>query len=99
MTDYHDPLSKAAKDFLAEAEEIFDQLSGDILSLGDSVGKEECAPETVNSIFRSAHSLKGLAGMFGYGEIAELVPQPGKPSGLSASRQNRVERAYPGRSV
>jgi two-component system chemotaxis sensor kinase CheA len=72
MTDYHDPLSKAAKDFLAEAEEILDQLSGDILSLGDSVGKEECAPETVNSIFRSAHSLKGLAGMFGYGEIAEL---------------------------
>ncbi|MDD2335411.1 MAG: chemotaxis protein CheA [Geobacteraceae bacterium] len=72
MTDYHDPLSKAAKDFLAEAEEIFDQLSGDILLLGDSVGKEECAPETVNSIFRSAHSLKGLAGMFGYGEIAEL---------------------------
>ncbi|MGA7827818.1 MAG: chemotaxis protein CheA [Geobacteraceae bacterium] len=72
MTDYHDPLSKAAKDFLAEAEEILDQLSGDILSLGDSVGKDECAPETVNSIFRSAHSLKGLAGMFGYGEIAEL---------------------------
>ncbi len=72
MTDYHDPLSKAAKDFLAEAEEIFDQLSGDILSLGDSIGTEECAPETVNSIFRSAHSLKGLAGMFGYGEIAEL---------------------------
>lgn len=72
MTDYHDPLSKAAKDFLAEAEEIFDQLSGDILLLGDSVGKEDYAPETVNSIFRSAHSLKGLAGMFGYGEIAEL---------------------------
>ncbi len=72
MTDYHDPLSKAAKDFLAEAEEILDQLSGDILSLGDSVGKEECDPDTVNSIFRSAHSLKGLAGMFGFGEIAEL---------------------------
>jgi two-component system chemotaxis sensor kinase CheA len=73
MTDYHDPLSNAAKDFLAEAEEILDQLSGDILSLGDSVGKEECSPETVNSIFRSAHSLKGLAGMFGYAEIAELA--------------------------
>lgn len=73
MTDYHDPLSKAAKDFLAEAEEILDQLSSDVLSLGDSIGKEECAPETVNSIFRSAHSLKGLAGMFGYNEIAELA--------------------------
>ncbi len=73
MTDYQDPLSKAAKDFLAEAEEILDQLSSDLLTLGDSVGQEECTPETVNSIFRSAHSLKGLAGMFGYAEIAELA--------------------------
>lgn len=73
MTDYQDPLGKAAKDFLAEAEEIIDQLSGDLLLLGDSIGQEECAPETVNSIFRSAHSLKGLAGMFGFAEIAELA--------------------------
>jgi len=73
MTDYQDPLKKAAKDFLAEAEEILDQLSRELLALGDSLGKEECAPETVNSIFRSAHSLKGLAGMFGFSEIAELA--------------------------
>lgn len=73
MTDYQDPLKKAAKDFLAEAEEILDQLSRDLLSLGDALGKHECAPETVNSIFRSAHSLKGLAGMFGFSEVAELA--------------------------
>ncbi|TLM98744.1 chemotaxis protein CheA, partial [bacterium] len=72
MTDYRDPLGRAAKDFLAEAEEILEQLGGDLLALGESADRDECDPETVNSIFRSAHSLKGLAGMFGFTEIAEL---------------------------
>lgn len=73
MTDYQEPLGKAAKDFLAEAEEILEQLNGDLLTLGESADREEYDPEVVNSIFRSAHSLKGLAGMFGFGEIADLA--------------------------
>lgn len=72
MTDYREPLGKAAKDFLAEAEEILEQLGGDLLALGECADRAESDPETVNSIFRSAHSLKGLAGMFGFTEIAEL---------------------------
>jgi len=32
----------------------------------------ELTPELLNSIFRGAHSLKGLAGMFGFSEISEL---------------------------
>jgi len=73
MTEYHDPTDKASKDFLAEAEEILDQLSRDLLTLGDAADKDEYDPDTVNSIFRSAHSLKGLAGMFGYSEVADLA--------------------------
>jgi len=73
MTDYREPLGRAAKDFLAEAEEILEQLGGDLLALGECADREEYDPETVNSIFRSAHSLKGLAGMFGFAEIAELA--------------------------
>jgi two-component system chemotaxis sensor kinase CheA len=73
MTDYQEPLGKAAKDFLAEAEEILEQLGGDLLTLGESADREEYDPEIVNSIFRSAHSLKGLAGMFGFGDIADLA--------------------------
>uniref|UniRef100_C6E0Y9 histidine kinase n=1 Tax=Geobacter sp. (strain M21) TaxID=443144 RepID=C6E0Y9_GEOSM len=65
-------IGKAVKDFLAEAEEILDQLSLDLVSLSDCADGGECSPDLVNSVFRGAHSLKGLAGMFGFTEIAEL---------------------------
>ena len=65
-------IGKAVKDFLAEAEEILDQLSLDLVSLSDCADGGECNPDLVNSVFRAAHSLKGLAGMFGFSEIAEL---------------------------
>jgi two-component system, chemotaxis family, sensor kinase CheA len=65
-------IGKAVKDFLAEAEEILDQLSLDLVALSDCADGGECSPDLVNSVFRAAHSLKGLAGMFGFTEIAEL---------------------------
>lgn len=73
MVGYREQSGSAAADFLAEAEEIIEQLSSDLLALGDSSDRDEYRPETVNSIFRSAHSLKGLAGMFGYDAVAELA--------------------------
>jgi two-component system chemotaxis sensor kinase CheA len=72
MMEIDDPKGKAVRDFLAESEEILDQVMRDILALGDSADRGDTDPETVNSIFRGAHSLKGLAGMFGYGDIADL---------------------------
>ena len=73
MTLTDNPSSKALKDFLAESEEIINQLSLDLITLSDSAERGECDPDVVNSIFRSAHSLKGLAGMFGFADIAELA--------------------------
>lgn len=73
MTLTDNPSSKALKDFLAESEEIINQLSLDLITLSDSAERGECDPDVVNSIFRSAHSLKGLAGMFGFTDIAELA--------------------------
>ena len=73
MTDSNENLGKAVKDFLAEAEEIIDQLSLDLVGLSDCAETGECNPDLVNSVFRGAHSLKGLAGMFGFLEIAELA--------------------------
>ncbi|WP_136523489.1 chemotaxis protein CheA [Geomonas ferrireducens] len=67
-----DNIGKALKDFLAEAEEILDQLSLDLVSLSDCADTGDCNPDLVNSVFRGAHSLKGLAGMFGLSDIAEL---------------------------
>jgi len=65
-------IGKAVKDFLAEADEILDQLSLDLVALSDCADGGECSPDLVNSVFRAAHSLKGLAGMFGFSDIAEL---------------------------
>lgn len=73
MSGSKETIGKAVKDFLAEAEEIVDQLGNDLGSLGDCAESGECNPDLLNSIFRAAHSLKGLAGIFGFGEIGELA--------------------------
>jgi two-component system, chemotaxis family, sensor kinase CheA len=72
MTDSNEQMGKAVKDFLAEAEEIIDQLSLNLVSLSDCADSGDCNPDLINSIFRGAHSLKGLAGIFGFAEVGEL---------------------------
>ncbi len=65
--------NKAIKDFLAEAEEIVEQLGTEFADLSDMAEGSEFNPDILNSIFRGAHSLKGLAGMFGFTDISELA--------------------------
>lgn len=64
--------NKAVKDFLAEAEEIVEQLGSELADLADMAEQGDLNPDLLNSIFRGAHSLKGLAGMFGFVGISEL---------------------------
>jgi len=64
---------KAVKDFLAEAEEILDQICSELGVMSDTAEEGECNPDSLNSVFRGAHSLKGLAGMFGFTAIQELA--------------------------
>ena len=60
-------------EFVAEAEEILERMFEDLLDLQEQRhGAAEVDPDLVNRIFRSAHSLKGLAGMFGLDAIGEL---------------------------
>ena len=72
MSGANDITGKAVKDFLAEAEEILDQLCADLGVLSDGTDTGECNPDSLNSVFRGAHSLKGLAGMFGFTGIQDL---------------------------
>ena len=65
--------NKAIRDFLAEAEEIVEQLGTELADLSDMAEGGEFNPDILNSIFRGAHSLKGLAGMFGFTEVSELA--------------------------
>jgi two-component system chemotaxis sensor kinase CheA len=61
---------RARDEFTGEAEELLDTLSRDLVEL-ESQGRN-VRPEVINKIFREVHSLKGLAGMLGFGEISEL---------------------------
>lgn len=73
MSEQNATHTKAIQDFLAEAEEIVEQLGSELADLSDMAESGELNPDVLNSIFRGAHSLKGLAGMFNFGGVAELA--------------------------
>src|SRR5436853_4136040 len=62
---------RARDEFTSEAEELLDTLSRDLVAF-ESQGRD-VRPEVINKLFREVHSLKGLAGMLGFGEISELA--------------------------
>ncbi len=70
MSHYPKDDERARQEFTGEAEELLDTLSRDLVDF-EAQGKN-VRPELVNKIFRNIHSLKGLAGMLGFGEISEL---------------------------
>ncbi|MEB2345605.1 MAG: chemotaxis protein CheA [Deltaproteobacteria bacterium] len=66
--------SKAAREFVSEVEDLLERMRADLADLGDQrAGGGELEPELVNRLFRSAHTLKGVAGMFGFEGIGGLA--------------------------
>jgi two-component system chemotaxis sensor kinase CheA len=59
-------------EFFAEAQEILEALSRDLLTLDDRLRAGEGDPEQINDVFRGVHTLKGLAGLFGARRISVL---------------------------
>ena len=65
---------RAQQEFLSEAEELLERMRQDLSALAEaSAAGRAAAPATVNQLFRSAHTLKGSAGMFGHAQLAELA--------------------------
>ncbi len=61
-------------EFLGEAEDIIDSLNRDLLSVHKAVsGAKRVDPSLVNNIFRAAHSLKGISGLFGFTDLTKLA--------------------------
>lgn len=68
------PREGADKEFLSESEELIETLGRDLLRYEDAVaGGGRVDPDILNGIFRAAHSLKGLAGMFGFSELGDMA--------------------------
>ncbi|HXV35952.1 MAG TPA: chemotaxis protein CheA [Myxococcota bacterium] len=66
--------SKADQEFVSESEEILERMREDYANLDDQrASGAEVDPDLVNRLFRSAHSFKALAGMFGLESIQDLA--------------------------
>lgn len=66
--------SKAEREFVSEAEEILEAMREDLAGLSEDLARaEEPDPERVHALFRSAHSLKALAGMFQFERVEALA--------------------------
>ena len=66
MSDVHD-------EFLAEAQEIIETLSRDLLLLDQAQKDGSMAPDLINEVFRGVHTLKGIAGMFGFQTLSAMA--------------------------
>ena len=66
MADVHD-------EFLAEAQEIIESLSRDLLLLDQAQKEDRSDPDLINEVFRGVHTLKGIAGMFGYQALGAVA--------------------------
>ena len=69
-----DPRDNVQQEFLAEAQELVEALSRDLLLLDEAHHrKDRIDPSLINEIFRGVHTLKGIAGMFGYKHVGAVA--------------------------
>jgi two-component system chemotaxis sensor kinase CheA len=69
-----DPRDNVQQEFLAEAQELVEALSRDLLLLDEAQHRNgRIEPGLINEIFRSVHTLKGIAGMFGYKHVGTVA--------------------------
>lgn len=66
-------MSNVEEEFLAEAQEIIEGLSRDLLLVDQAQKDGDVHPDLINEIFRGVHTLKGIAGMFGFAKLGALA--------------------------
>ncbi len=86
--------NKADREFVSEAEEILETMRARLADLSDRLGAgAEADPDLVNALFRAAHSLKALAGMFRFDPIEALAHR--LEDALDGLRLGRVALSAP----
>jgi two-component system chemotaxis sensor kinase CheA len=73
VADNNDKTEGARAEFLAEAQELIENMSRDLLILDHAQQKGSSEPDVLNDLFRGVHTLKGLAGMFGLSRLGQLA--------------------------
>ncbi len=64
-------MSSSKKEFISEAEELLGEAERYLIELQEASGAE-VDPDTVNALFRSIHTLKGISGLFGLEGLKDL---------------------------
>ncbi|HLC18177.1 MAG TPA: chemotaxis protein CheA [Thermodesulfobacteriota bacterium] len=72
MVKNRDKRSERFKEFLAEAEDILNSMARDLVRLGKGVKAGIIDPTVLNNVFRSAHTLKGVSGIFEFKNVSDL---------------------------
>jgi two-component system chemotaxis sensor kinase CheA len=67
------PSQKALADFVSEAQETIEALDKSLARLDETRSGGDADVDTLNAVFRAAHSLKGLAAMFGVERMLALA--------------------------
>lgn len=67
--------NKALLEFIAEAEELTENIEQKLIELREIIKDGNESPELINSLFRDFHSLKGISGMFGFSNLSKLSHQ------------------------
>ena len=65
-------LNRFIATFFDEAREHLETIEGEAMALGSGRDDEE----TLNAIFRAAHSIKGGSGTFGFTQLSEATHEP-----------------------
>lgn len=64
-------MKSSDQDFVAEAEELLDDVGHVLVELQDSPSSEP-NPDSINSLFRAMHTMKGMAGIYGYQGLSDI---------------------------
>ncbi|NOZ26146.1 MAG: chemotaxis protein CheA [Nitrospirae bacterium] len=64
-------MSSSKKEFVSEAEELLEEAEEHLIELQES-SETGVDPDTVNALFRSIHTLKGISGLFGQEGLKDL---------------------------
>ena len=60
-------------EFIVESQELVDALNRDLIAAGSESTGGDISPDRINNLFRSAHSLKGISGIFGVEPVTRLA--------------------------
>ena len=64
-------MKSSKKDFIAEAEELIEEAERLLIEIQESYATG-INPDTVNALFRTIHTVKGISGLFGFKDIADF---------------------------